>query len=323
MKKIGLIGLGHQMQSELIPAVVSCADVCKVTALCDIDEIKLDQTHKLFPEANTFTNYHALIDSASVDVVIVCVPHYLHFPIVQYANINGIATFKEKPFALNVEEAKQLKKMWEETSVPVYTVTKRRFYQSYITGKKYLKALGSLYRYSARHFLSSGNIQGWRSNPREAGGGVLFDLGYHLVDTIREYFGVPHRLWMLKSNKGLPGFRYDVEDSASLLASHPYGVHGSFQVGCYAGIKEESLEIFGSLGYIKIDYDHVHLRIKNGENAVFTFETDGVTANAEALRAFFRDGKEFIQKNISDHIDNMRILDAAYHSERLGIWSQL
>jgi len=324
MKQVALIGLGKQMQSELIPAVLLCADLCTVTALCDIDQIKLDQTSKLFPAARTFINYHTLIDTSPVDVVIVCVPHYLHFPIVSYANSHGISSFKEKPFALNLAQAKQLKTLYKQTGVSVYTVTKRRFFQSYITGKRHLKELGSLYRYAARHFLSSGSLQeGWRSNPKEAGGGVLFDLGYHLVDTLRDYFGMPHRLWMLKSNKGLPGFCYTVEDSASLLVSHPNEIHGSFQVGCYAGVKEESLEIVGSLGYMKIEKERVHLRIKNGENAMFTFPTDDIAANAEALRAFFQDGKEFIRRNVLDHYDNMRILDAAYHSEKIGIWSQL
>jgi predicted dehydrogenase len=324
MKKIGLIGLGKQMQLELIPAVLSCEDVCVVTAICDVDNERLQQTSKLFTDAKIYNDYHTLIDESRVDAIIVCVPHYLHFPIVSYANSHGISSFKEKPFALNLSEAKQLKTLHEKTKVPVFTVTKRRYFQSYITGKKYLKELGSLYRYTARHFMSSGSLQkGWRSTTKEAGGGILFDLGYHMVDTIRDYFGVPNKLWMLKSNKGLPGFRYEVEDSASLLLGYPHEIHGSFQVGCYMGVKEESLEIVGSLGYMKIEKDRIHLQIKNGEIAMFTFPTDDIAANAEALRAFFHDGTKFIQTNISDHYDNMRILDAAYHSDRTGVWSQL
>ncbi len=324
MKNIGLVGLGNQMYADLIPALLGCADIARIIAFCDIDPKKLDQTKKIFPNATGYAHYQELLEHESVDSIIVSVPHHLYFPITLVASKKGVAVFKEKPFAINEEEAKKFVQLYEQTDVPIYTVAKRRFYKSYQMIKKHLSKIGLLYQYNARHFLSSGTLHtGWRSKTKEAGGGILMDLGYHLIDITRDFFGMPDSLWMLKSNKGLPGYRYEVEDSASLLLSYPNGTHGSFQVCCYSGVKEESLEIVGSLRTIKIDNGDITFLEQNTKEIRQAVPIDSIRANKEALQEFFTGEKSAMTNNIKEHYDNMRIIEAAYRSAQSGIWSQL
>ncbi|MCX6794010.1 MAG: Gfo/Idh/MocA family oxidoreductase [Candidatus Gottesmanbacteria bacterium] len=323
MKQIGLIGLGDQMQEELIPALRTCEDLCTVVALCDIDAKKLDQTKKIFPNAKRYKDYRALINASVIDAVVVSIPHYLYFPIVTYAVAKKIPIFKEKPFMMNKNEATKILKLYERTGVPIYTVSKRRFYDSYQMGKRYLKDLGSLYRYTARHFLRWGKLHlGWRSSMAEAGGGVFMDLGYHMVDMTRDFFGMPQKVCMLKSKKEMPGYHYEVEDTASLLSGYPRGLHGLFEVGCFSGLKEESLEIVGSDGYMRIEKERVFVKNKN-TTAEYTYSLDSTKVNSDAFREFFKGNKDTMKKNIYEHYDNMCILDAAYNSERHNIWSRL
>ncbi len=324
MKNIGLIGLGNQMYADLIPALLTCTDIARVTAFCDVDPKRLDQTNPIFPNAKGYLDYHELLDCESVDSIVVSVPHHLYFPITLAANKKGVSVFKEKPFALHKEDAKKIVDLYEQTGIPIYTVAKRRFYKTYQMMKKHLDKAGLLYRYTARHFLSSGTLHsGWRSKTKEAGGGILMDLGYHLIDMTRDLFGMPERLWMLKSNKGYPGHRYEVEDSASLLFSYATGMHGTFQVGCFAGVKEESLEIVGSLSSITVENGGISFREKNTKEMRQTMLTDSIEANREALQEFFIGDKAIMKKNVTEHFDNMCIIDAAYKSAQSGIWSQL
>ncbi len=323
MKRIGLIGLGDQMQEELIPAIRTCEDVCTVVALCDINPQKLAAVKKMFPNAKGYKNYRVLIDAADIDALVVSVPHYLYYPIVTYAVGKKIPVFKEKPFMMNKNEATKIVKLYEKTGVPIYTVSKRRFYDSYLMGKRHLKDLGSLYRYTARHFLRWGKLHlGWRSSLAEAGGGIFMDLGYHMVDMTRNFFGMPQKVCMLKSKKELPGYHYEVEDSASLLSSYPRGLQGLFEASCFSGFKEESLEIVGSDGYLRIEKERVFVKNKN-TTAEYTYSLDPAGVNGEALREFFQGDKVATKKNVYEHYDNMCIMDAAYNSERHNIWSQL
>ena len=49
-----------------------------------------------------------MIDSETLDFVIVATPTKFHFPMVKYALEKGVHTFCEKPFSLSIKEGEEM-----------------------------------------------------------------------------------------------------------------------------------------------------------------------------------------------------------------------
>ncbi|WP_410169425.1 Gfo/Idh/MocA family protein [Acinetobacter haemolyticus] len=49
--------------------------------------------------------------------------------------------------------------------------------------------MGKPYALQYDYFLSHNKTVGWRSKKELACGGVLLDMGYHIIDTINSFFG--------------------------------------------------------------------------------------------------------------------------------------
>lgn len=325
LQKIAIIGLGGQARSELIPAILHLRNECEITAICDISPELIAETKKLIPNSeniHVYKDYKDLFrdakekDGFHLDGVVASVPHFLYTEIVEQALQNSIAVFKEKPFALNLEEAKKISALALKENTQVYTVTKRQFYPSYAMGLQLIHdgVLGTIYMYSARHFIPHGNLyEGWRSTIPAAGGGVLIDMGYHLLDVIMRYFGDVSHAELYWSNTGKPNYSYEVEDAASLLMWHPIGVHGVFQMAALSGPKEEMIEVRGTKGRMVVTKSDVKLYDLFGELVdTFAFATDSIDAATEAFHEFLSNNQSIWSQNISHNMKMMRVLEMAY-----------
>lgn len=321
MKQIGLIGLGRQMELELIPAIGHCTNLFRVVALCDINKQRLRRINSIYPEAQPFRSYEVMFNTKKLDAIVVCVPHYLYYPIVELALRKRIAVFKEKPFALNSNETKLILNLWEKTHIPIYTVGKRQFYGSYGWAKRNLSFLGQVYQYSARRAIPNGTLfRGWRSRIEQAGGGALIDLGYHFLHIIVDFFGLPRDITMHASSNGKPGYRYEVEDAASILLHHNNSLHGTLMLNCLSGMTEESFEIIGTEARMLILRDNVLIYTKKGIQKNKTFQTDSVQTNSMALKEFYNADEATMQKNVDRNVAVMGMIDAAYKSRKRISW---
>lgn len=320
MKKVAIIGLGKQTQEELVPAILSCDTKNSIEAICDVNKNVLQKFNKKFPNARPYHSYKDLFDKEKgIDCAIICVPHKFYFPISEAALQQRIAVFKEKPLARNYIEAQKISNLSDKTKTPLFTITKRAYYPSYQFGKLILPQLGNIYQYLAKHFIPNGNLyKGWRSKKDIAGGGVILDLGYHLLDIMVSYFGPPIDIHIFKSNKGMPRCRYKVEDSASFLLSHKSGIHGCFQIGCLSGPKEELLEIRGTNGTAIIKKDHVSLFNRKDILVIDKyFKTDSVFSVAKAFDAFFSSPYKKLKEYKDHQLIIMQTIDKVYKTKSL------
>lgn len=323
IRSIAVIGLGGQSRSELIPALLRLDKKCEIVAICDISEENIALAKKLLPaEALVYKDYKDLFGDIGkkghlkLDAIVLSVPHFLHAEIAGLAIKKGIGVFKEKPFGMNLKMAKEISSLAIKEGVQVYTVTKRQFYPSYAKGLELLSArvIGTPYMYSARHFMCTGNLfEGWRSSVQASGGGVLIDMGYHLLDVIMRYFGDVKEANLHWSNTAKPGYIYEVEDAATLNLWHSAGIQGVLQIAAMSGPKEESLEIRGTEGRLVITKkDVVVYDVPGEEKNRYTFEVDSIDAVVQALNEFFSDSKSIWSQNVSHNMKIMRVIDMAY-----------
>lgn len=127
----------------------------------------------------------------SYDAVLACIPDAPKSELVSYCVANGKHVLVEKPLRLDNEgDFAELQSRARKAGVVVYTAYNHRFEPHYVRMRDLL-ASGRLGRiYSCRMFYGNGTARLVRDSAwRDEGAGVLPDLGSHLLDTSRFWFG--------------------------------------------------------------------------------------------------------------------------------------
>jgi scyllo-inositol 2-dehydrogenase (NADP+) len=141
------------------------------------------------PEADYKSVHDAPLNT--YDAVLACIPDDPKVELLTYFLSNGKHVLVEKPFwAERVEDIKKLEQIARDNNVICYTAYNHRFEPHYMRMKELIAsgALGKIY--SCRMFYGNGTARLVRESAwRDQGAGVLPDLGSHLLDTCRFWFG--------------------------------------------------------------------------------------------------------------------------------------
>lgn len=131
--------------------------------------------------------------AAELDLAVIATPNKSHLPLGLAALEAGLAVVVDKPLALNAAEARSLVDAAAERGLMLTVFQNRRWDGDFLTLRRLLEAneLGRVHRFESR-------FERWRSQPgggwrervgAEEGGGLLLDLGSHLVDQALQLFG--------------------------------------------------------------------------------------------------------------------------------------
>ena len=127
----------------------------------------------------------------SYDAVLACIPDEPKAELLNYALSNGKHVLVEKPlWAAEDEEIIELEKIARNNKALCYTAYNHRFEPHYMRMRDLISSgkLGEIY--SCRMFYGNGTARLVRDSEwRDQGDGVLPDLGSHLLDTCRFWFG--------------------------------------------------------------------------------------------------------------------------------------
>jgi len=125
------------------------------------------------------------------DAALCCTPDAPKIRLLNYLAENGKHALVEKPlFASTVEEISSLEDIVKSKGVVCYTAYNHRFEPHFIRMRDTIASgtLGEIYR--CRMFYGNGTARLVRESEwRDTGAGVLPDLGSHLLDTCRYWFG--------------------------------------------------------------------------------------------------------------------------------------
>ena len=141
---------------------------------------------------NHEADYRSLFDVPldGYDAVLVCVPDAAKPELLAYCIANGKHVLVEKPLLVPVDDLLNLQHRAREKATIIYTAYNHRFEPHYIRMRDLISsgALGQIY--SCRMFYGNGTARLVRDSAwRDQGAGVLTDLGSHLLDTCRFWFG--------------------------------------------------------------------------------------------------------------------------------------
>lgn len=141
---------------------------------------------------------------SAFDAALACVPDEPKAEILRYLLSNGKHVLVEKPlWTARDEEIVEIERLANANRVVCYTAYNHRFEPHYVAMRELMAsgALGEIY--SCRMFYGNGTARLVRESAwRDRGAGVLPDLGSHLLDTCRFWFGeIPDAFRLIAANR--------------------------------------------------------------------------------------------------------------------------
>jgi predicted dehydrogenase len=192
--QVGLIGFGFAgriFHSNVIQAVEGLE-------LAAIVQRTGSEAAAAFPHVRVLTSVEELLQDSSIQLVVVATPNATHLPIARQCLLAGRDVVIDKPFALSSAEAAELVQLARERGRLLSVYQNRRWDGDFLTVRKLLEneQLGRLVMFESHYdrFRQLPRLHAWREDGGP-GGGVLFDLGAHVVDQALVLFGVPASVW--------------------------------------------------------------------------------------------------------------------------------
>lgn len=188
--KVGLIGYGTAGSVFHAPLISAVPDL----QLAAIVTRQVDAARAKYPGVTTHASLAELLaERSDIDVVVIATPNESHVALALEAIEAGVAVVVDKPLAVSVQEADRLLQRAAECGMPITVFQNRRLDGDFQTVRRVIESgvLGEVLLYEAHFHRFRPEIKpGWRET-RGVGGGILFDLGAHLIDHALQLFGMP------------------------------------------------------------------------------------------------------------------------------------
>jgi predicted dehydrogenase len=188
-----LIGFGLAGSNFHAPLIDATAGL-RLTTIVTANPERAARAAAEHPDARIEPSPDAIWKSREHDFVVVATPNDSHVPLARAAIDTGLAVVVDKPLAPTSAEAGALVEHAERAGVPLTAFHNRRWDSDQLTLRRLIDegALGSIHRYESRFERWRPQLGGgvWReTTAAEQGGGVLLDIGTHLVDQALTLFG--------------------------------------------------------------------------------------------------------------------------------------
>jgi predicted dehydrogenase len=191
------------------------------------------------------------------DLAVISTPNRFHAPLAAAAMAAGIAVVIDKPMATSAAEARWLLEQSRRAKVPFTVYQNRRWDGDFLTVQRLIAegALGQVVRFESRFDRwkpAAQDVWRERGEPEEAGG-LLFDLGSHLIDQALQLFG-PVKDIYAEVDRRRPGVV--VDDDVFIALTHESGVRAHLWASAVAAQPGLRMRVLGTrAAYTKAPVD--------------------------------------------------------------------
>ncbi|MFG2022922.1 Gfo/Idh/MocA family oxidoreductase [Streptomyces sp. NPDC048825] len=265
--RVGLIGYGlagSVFHAPLIAATEGLALDTIVTA----NPERQQQARTEFPDVRIATAPDELWARADdLDLIVIASPNKTHVPLATAALKAGLPVVVDKPIAGTAAQARELAALADERGLLLSVFQNRRWDHDFLTLQQLLAdgELGDVYRFESRFERWRPQLKGgWRESgdPAEVGG-LLYDLGSHVVDQALVLFG-PAASVYAESDVRRPGAEAD--DDTFIALTHTSGVRSHLYVSATTAQLGPRFRVLGSkAGYVKYGLDPQEDALREGE----------------------------------------------------------
>lgn len=341
--RVAIVGYGLAGSVFHAPLIAATPGM-RVSAVVTGNAERAEKARAAYEGVEVFTDVDALLARpADIDLVVVASPNRMHAPTALAAIDAGIAVVVDKPFAVSSGEGQSLIEAAAARGVPLSVFQNRRWDGDFLTLRRLLDegALGEVTRYESR-FERWRPVAGtgWRESgsPSDAGG-LLFDLGAHLIDQALLLFGPVTHVYA-EVDRRRAGVQAD--DDVFVALTHASGVRSQLWASAIASDLGPRMRVLGTRSaYVKYGLDVQEDALRRGgrpdrdeawgtENEA-SYGTLGVVGEAtpiatepgahqryyEGVAAALR-GEGELPVDPRDSVEGLRIIEAARRSQEQG-----
>ena len=236
MKKIrlGILGIGNMGTGHIKKIEEGKCPEIELAAAADINPEKLNWVKKNVKHpVSLFSSCEEMLDSGTVDAIVVATPHYGHPVYAVKAMEKGIPVLIEKPAGVYTKHVREMIDVANRTNVPLAIMMNQRTNCIYRKMREIVRSgeMGAIKRtswiitnwYRTQAYYDSGD---WRATWSGEGGGVLMNQCPHQLDLWQWICGMP---------KSISAHMYfgkwhdiEVEDDVTIFAEYENGATGTF-----------------------------------------------------------------------------------------------
>lgn len=266
--KVGIVGLGKM--GLMHASIINMLEHAELLGICEKSGLIRKFGKKVLGDIKVFTNLEDF-QQLNLDAVVITTPPASHFAIIKQIFNERLAKhiLTEKPLATSFSQADTLCNLANEAGGVNMVGYQCRFTVTYLKGKQMLDSgdIGEPTHFKA--FAYSADFLGAKSAGKAVGrGGVLEDLGSHIIDLVHWFFGeiqvVNAKMTSIIGNESV--------DEVHLTAQTSRNVSGEILASwCRDGYRlpEIALVITGSKGVLTVNGDKVELKSSSGDTSVW------------------------------------------------------
>jgi predicted dehydrogenase len=252
---------GRFFHAPLIAATPGLAVASVVTS----DRRRQREAAAEHPEARVLPRLEDALE-LEPDLVVVATANVAHVELASAALDRGVPVVVDKPLATTADDAHKLVSRAEQAGVMLTVFQNRRWDTDQLTLRRLIDdgALGTITRYESRfeRWRPDPGPTAWRDAlPSEEGGGVLLDLGSHLVDQALVLFGPVSEVYAeVAARRGTPG-----DDDVFIALHHVGGTISHLWASAVAPAPGPRLRVQGTAGgFVVSEVDPQEAALREG-----------------------------------------------------------
>ncbi|GAA5169573.1 MULTISPECIES: Gfo/Idh/MocA family protein [Amycolatopsis] len=218
---------------------------------------RAEQAAAEYPKATVLSGPGELFEHAGeVDLVVLGTPPGTHAELASTALDHGLHVVVDKPFVPSSEQGTVLIERARQAGRVLTVFQNRRWDGDFLTLRRLVDngELGEVYTFESRfEWWKPQGPRDWKARtPVAEGGGILFDLGTHLIDQAVQLFGPVERLWADLAHRGAG----EADDDSVVVLTHAGGTRSRLVMSGLAALPAPRFHVLGSkAGYTKWGLD--------------------------------------------------------------------
>lgn len=251
--RFAIIGCGNVTEKKSGPAFQK-VEGSGLAAVMRRDKQKLQDYALRHGVTKYTTDYLELLRDTEIEAVYVATPPDMHCFYTLEAARFGKAVYVEKPMARTVTECREMIAACREAGVPLFVAYYRRGQPKFLKARELIQsgAIGQVRSFN--YVFACPPLKKDPDRPRlmdreMSGGGLLYDVGSHMVNALLFLMGEPVEVISKSSNQS---HAYEVNDTHSVILRFRSGVQGVMQLSFCAAEQRDELWISGELGSVSL-----------------------------------------------------------------------
>jgi predicted dehydrogenase len=253
-----IIGCGRIFQNHL--AGVRQSTLAHLVAVCDIDDARRAAAASISGAPTAVSDYRRVLERDDIDIVDICLPHYLHCQFVIESADARKHVLCEKPIATKPVDALRMIERADTRGICFGVVYQNRYNTASVKIRKALQAgrFGTVVAASCtmNNCKPQSYYQdGWHGKWQSEGGGTLTTQAVHNLDLLCWFLGQPISV---TAHTGILTHNIEVEDTGAVTIEFANGALAAFLSTNSSYVPwSQRMEICGTLGNVVIEDNRI------------------------------------------------------------------